>query len=128
VVYAVYTQCRESRKLLTNGQCPLYFPVERILGFTYVKFYHRANNYGKRVDGIYNITIVNKDGDIHLPLTLFTCTTLRYALLEWQKIKGGHLKASKSKLRGNRPDRWDYFNYTNQRGKKAACCATTGRK
>ena len=30
VVYAVQMQCRECRKLLTNGQRPVYFLVEAI--------------------------------------------------------------------------------------------------
>jgi len=59
---------------------------------------------------------------------MFTCTALRHALLEWQKNKGIHSKASKTKLKADRPDRANYFNYKNDGGKNASCCAATGRK
>jgi len=72
--------------------------------------------------------IDDKDGHIPLPLIMFTCTALRHALLEWQKNKGVHPKASKSKLKVDRPDRSNYFNYKNDGGKNASCCAATGRK
>jgi len=62
------------------------------------------------------------------PLILFICTTLRHALLEWQKNKGVHQKASKSKLKADRPDRSNYFNYKNDGGKIPSCCAVPGRK
>jgi len=59
---------------------------------------------------------------------MFTCTALRHALLEWQKTKGVLLKASKSKLKADRPVRTNYFNYKDNGGKNASCCAATGRK
>jgi len=54
--------------------------------------------------------------DIPSPLIMFTCTALRHALLEWQKNKGVHPKASKSKLKADRPDRSEYFNHKNDGG------------
>jgi len=59
---------------------------------------------------------------------MFTCTSLRHALLKWQKNNGVHPKASKSKLDAYRPDRSNYLNYKNDNGKKASCCAATGHK
>jgi hypothetical protein len=59
---------------------------------------------------------------------MFTCTALRHALLEWEKNKGVHPKASKSKLNADRPDRSNYFNRKNDSGKIASSCAATGRK
>jgi len=128
VVYAVQIQRRECRKLLTNGQRPLYFLAEAILGFIYIKFYHRANNRSEYADGFLNSMIDDKDGHIPSPLIMFTCTALRHALLEWQKNKGVHPKASKSKLKADRPDCSNYFNYMNDGGKIASCCAATGHK
>jgi hypothetical protein len=72
--------------------------------------------------------INNKDGHIPSPLIMFTYTALRHALLEWQKNKGVHPKASKSKLKADRPDRSNYFNHKNDGGKIASCCTVTGRK
>jgi hypothetical protein len=63
--------------------------------------------------------INDKDGHIPSPLIMFTCTALHHALLEWQKNKGVHPKASKSKLKADRPDRSNYFNYKNDSGKIA---------
>jgi hypothetical protein len=37
---------RESQKLLTNGQHPLYFLLEAIPRFIYNEYYHQANNRG----------------------------------------------------------------------------------
>jgi hypothetical protein len=128
VVYAVEMERRESRKLLTNGQRPLYFLAEAIPRFIYIKFYHRANNRGKYADGFYNSMIDDKDGHIPSPLIMFTCTALPHALLEWQKNKGVHPKASKSKLKVDRPDRSNYFNCKNDGGKIVSCGAVTGRK
>jgi len=128
VVYAVQIQRRESRKLLRNGQHPLYFLAEAIPGIIYIKFYHRGNNRCKYADGFYNSMINDKDGHIPSPLIMFTCTALRHALMEWQKNKGVHPKASKSKLNANRPDRLNYFNYKIDGGKNASCCAASGRK
>jgi len=79
-------------------------------------------------DGVYNSMTDNKDGDIPLPLIMLTCTALRHVLLEWQKNKGVHPKASKSKVKADRLDRSNYFNYKNDSGKNVACCAATGRK
>jgi len=59
---------------------------------------------------------------------MFTCTALRHALLKWQKNKGVHPKASKSKLKADRPDCSNYLNRKNDGGKIASCCAVTGRK
>jgi len=72
--------------------------------------------------------IEDKDGHIPSPLIMFTFTTLRHALLEWQKNKRVHPKASKSKLKADRPDCSNYFNCRNDGGKIASCCAVTGRK
>ena len=72
--------------------------------------------------------IDNKDSHVPLPLIMFTCTALRYTLLEWQKNKGVHPKASKSKLKEDRPDRSNYFNYKNDGGTNASCHAAMGRK
>jgi hypothetical protein len=72
--------------------------------------------------------IHDKDGHIPSPLIMFTCTALRRALLEWQKNKGVHPKASMSKLKADRPDHSNYFNCKNDGGKIASSCAVTGRK
>jgi len=72
--------------------------------------------------------IDDKDSHITSPLLMSTCTALRHALLEWQKNKGVHSNASKSKLKADRPDHSNYFNYKNDFGKIASCCAATGRK
>jgi len=94
----------------------------------HIKLYHHANNHGKYADGFYNSMINDKDGHIPSPLIMFTCTALRHALLEWQKNQGVHPKASKSKLKADRPDRSNYFNHKNECGKIATCCAVTGHK
>jgi hypothetical protein len=72
--------------------------------------------------------INDKDSHMPSPLIMFTCTALRHALLKWQKNKGVHPKASKSKPKADRPDRSNYFNHKNYGGKIASCCAVTGRK
>jgi hypothetical protein len=87
-----------------------------------------VNNNGKYGDGFYNSMINDKDGHIPSPLIMFTCIALRRALLEWQKNKGVHPNASKSKLKADRPDSSNYFNHKNDGGKLASCCAVTGRK
>jgi len=87
-----------------------------------------VNNCGKYADGFYNSMIDDKNGHIPLPLIMFTCTALRHALLEWQKNKGVHPKACKSKLKAGRPDRSNYFNHKNNGGKIASCCAVMGHK
>jgi hypothetical protein len=117
VVYAAQIQRRESQMLLTNGQRPLYFLSEAIPRFIYIKFYHHVNNRGKYADEFYNSMINDKDSHIPSPLIMFTCTALRHALLEWQKNKGVHPKASKSKLKADRPVRSNYFNHKNDGGK-----------
>jgi len=72
--------------------------------------------------------INDKDSHIPSPVIMFTCTALRHALLEWQKYKGVHPKASKSKLKADRPDRSNYFNHKNDASKIASSCAETGCK
>jgi hypothetical protein len=84
---------------------------EAIPGFIYIKFYHRLNTRCQYAAGYYNSMINDKDSYIPSPLIMFTCTTLRHAPLEWQKNKGVHPKASKSKLKADRPDPSNYFNY-----------------
>jgi hypothetical protein len=59
---------------------------------------------------------------------MFTRTVLRHSLLEWQKKKGVHLKASNSKPKADRPNRSNYFNHKNDGGKIASCCDVTRRK
>jgi hypothetical protein len=76
---------------------------------------------------VYSI-IDNKDGHIPSPLSMFSSTALRYALLPWEKNKSVHPKASKSKLDADRPDRSNYLIATNEVGKNASCRAATGRK
>jgi len=72
--------------------------------------------------------IDDKDGHIPSPLIMFTCTALRHALLEWQKNNGIHPKASKSKLKADRPDHSNYFNNKNDGDKNASCCVATCSK
>jgi len=72
--------------------------------------------------------IDDKDGHIPSPLIMCTCTALRHALLEWQKNKGVHLKAFKSKRKADRPDCSNYFICKNEGGKIVSCCTVTGRK
>jgi len=57
-----------------------------------------VNNYDKYADGFHNSMIDDKDGHIPLQQIMFTCTALRHTLLEWQKNKAVHPKASMSKL------------------------------
>jgi hypothetical protein len=64
----------------------------------------------------------DKSGHIASPLIMFTCPSLCDALLEWQKNKGIHPKASKSKLKAHRPDRSNYYNCMNDSGKIVSCC------
>jgi len=72
--------------------------------------------------------INDKDGHILSPLIMFTCTASRHALLEWQTNKGVYPKASKLKLKADRPDCSNYFNHKNDIDKIASCCAVMGRK
>jgi len=74
-------------------------------------------------DGFYNSMIDHKDSHIPSPLIMFIFTTLRHALLVWQKNRGVHPKASKSKLKVHSPDGSNYFNYYNDGGQDASCCA-----
>ena len=111
-----------------NGWCPLYFLAQAIPWVMCNKFYHRANIHPKYGDGFYNSMIDNKDGHIPSPLIIFKSSVLRHTLLEWQKNKDVHPKASNSKLNADRPDRSNYFNYKNDSGKLASCCAVMGRK
>jgi hypothetical protein len=128
VMYAAQIQRRGTEKLLTNAHRPLYFLSEATPWFIYIKFHHRANNCSKYADGLYNSMINDKDGHIPSPLIMFICTALRHALLELQKNKGIHPKASKSKLKVDRPDRSNNFNHKNDSGKNASCCAAKGPK
>jgi hypothetical protein len=52
-------------------------------------------------DGFSNSMIDDKDGHVPSPLIMFTCTALRHAILKWEKNKGVHLTASKSKLKAD---------------------------
>jgi len=87
-----------------------------------------VNNRGKYADEFYNSMINYKDGHIPSPLIMFTCTALRHDVLEWQKNKDDHPKASKSKLKVDRPDRLNYFNHKNDSRKITSCCTVTCRK
>jgi len=128
VVYAVQIQCRDSRKLLTDGHRPLCFLVDASLRIICIRYYHSVNDRGKFADGFDNSMVNDKDGHIPSPPIMFTSTALCHALLVWQKNKGVHLKASKSKLKVDRPDRLNDFNYKNDGGKNASCWAATSRK
>jgi len=59
---------------------------------------------------------------------MFTFTAWRHALLQCQKNKGGHLRASKSKLKADSPDHLNNFNYKNDRGTDSSCGAAPGPK
>jgi hypothetical protein len=59
---------------------------------------------------------------------MFTCIALRHAPLEWQKNKGVHLQASKSKLNVDSPDPSNNFNHKSESGKNESCCAATSPK
>jgi hypothetical protein len=69
-----------------------------------------------------------KDGYIPSPLIMFTCNALRHAVLEGQKISGIVPKASKSKLKVDRPNSLNNINYKNDGGMIASCPTATGRK
>jgi len=83
---------------------------------------------GKFADGLYNSMINDQDGHIPWPRLMFTCTAVRHPSLEWQKNKGVHLRGSNSKLKADRPDHSNYFNYIKDDGMNASCCAATGHK
>jgi hypothetical protein len=72
--------------------------------------------------------IDDKDGHIPSPLIMITCTALRDALLEWQKHKGVHPKASNSKLHADKPDRSNYFNCKNEGVRMVFYCTVMVRK
>ena len=69
-----------------------------------------------------------KDGHIPLPQIKFTCIALCDALLEWQNNNGVPPTASMSKLKANRHDHSNCFNYKTDSGIKASCCAAMGHK
>jgi hypothetical protein len=97
-------------------------------GCSYFKFYPRGNDRSKYADGYYNSVIDDKDSYIPSAPIMFTYTALRHAPLDWQKNKGVHLKASKFKLKADRPDRSNYINYKNDGGKIPSCWAAKGPK
>jgi hypothetical protein len=66
--------------------------------------------------------------DVLSTLIMFTCAALPHRLLEWQKSKVVHAKAAKLNLNVDRRDRSDYFNYRNDGGTNASCCAAIGYK
>jgi hypothetical protein len=72
--------------------------------------------------------IDDKDGLIASPLIMCTCTALRHAHLEWQKNKGVHPKATKSKLKADTPDRSNNFNCKNHGRKIISCRDVTSHK
>jgi len=124
----VQIQRGDSRKLLTNGQCPPYFLPEALLQLISIKFLHWTNNRGKYGDGFDNSIVDNKDHHLPSTLIMFTCTALRHALLQCQKSKGVHPRGSKSKLEAGRPDRSNNFNYNNNSAINVFCTAATGCK
>jgi hypothetical protein len=69
-----------------------------------------------------------KNGHISSLLIMFTSTTLRHTLLEWQRNKYFYPKGPKSKLKEDRPDPTNNFNYLNDGGENTSCCPATGRK
>ena len=79
-------------------------------------------------NGFSTSMVDDKDGHIPSPLIMFTCTALHHALLEWQRNLGFLPKATRSKLKADRPNRSNYFYYRNDGGKNASCCAATGCK
>jgi len=111
-----------------NVYHPLDFMAEAFPRYIYIKFYHPAIIRVKYADGFYNSMNDSKYGHIPSTLFMFTCTALRHALLECQHNNGAHPKPSKSKLKADRPDRLNYFNYTNDGGLNACCCAAMGFK
>jgi hypothetical protein len=111
-----------------NGQRPLYFLPDAIPGVATSNFILGGMTCSKYADGYYNSVIDDKDSYIPSPPIMFTYTALRHAPLDWQKNKGVHLKASKFKLKADRPDRSNYFNYKNDGGKIPSCWAAKGPK
>lgn len=121
-------QCRNSQKLQTNGQYQHYFLAQSIPGFIYNNFCYQANYHGIYIAGFYNSKIDDKNGNIPLPLIIFTRTPLGQAPVQWHINAGVHLKASKSRLNTNLTDYSNYFNFSNDCGKNASCCAAMGSK
>jgi len=72
--------------------------------------------------------IEGKGSKIPSSQSMFYCTALYRALLQWQKNNRVHPNASKSKLTADWPDRLNYLNYKNASGKNSSCCAAMGRK
>jgi hypothetical protein len=105
--------------ILPGGSNPMFYLHQ---------IFHQAKNCSMYADGFYFSLIDDKDYHIPLPLIMFTCTTLCHALLEWEKNKGFHPKASNSKPKVDRPYRSKYFKYKNDGGKIASCCAIIGGK
>jgi len=128
VMYAVQVQCRESRKLKTHSQDPLYFLAEEIPSCIYIEWYHRAYNRGMYADGYYECWMVHKDSCIPSQRIMFTSTALHHATLQWQKNSGFYSKASQWKLKVDKSDRSNYFNYKNGGGNNPLCCTATCRK
>jgi hypothetical protein len=128
VVYMVQTQHREHRKLLMNGQHPLYFLAATMPQYISMTFHHLVNQCSKYADGSYNSMIDDNDSHTPLPLIMFTCTALRHPILKWQRNNHVHPTASKLNLKAGRPDCLYYFNYKNDDGKYIFCCIATGRK
>ena len=128
MVYTAQIQRRVSRKLLTNGNRLVYLLAEGILQVISLKFYHRANNPGNYADKFHKSMINDKDGHIPSPLIMVMSTVLHHALLEWQKNKCFHPKASKSKLKADRPDQSNYYHLKNDGGNNASRCTTTGHQ
>jgi hypothetical protein len=72
--------------------------------------------------------IDDKNGHKLSPLIMFTCMALRHALLEWQRYTRVHPKASKARLKADRPDLSNYFNCKNDGRTIVFCSAVTGCK
>jgi hypothetical protein len=84
-----------------------------------------VNNHPKYANSLYYSMINDKDSHIPSPMIILTCTMLHHALLEWQKDKGVHPKASKSKLKADRADPSNNFNNKNGGGTDSSCCTVT---
>ena len=70
----------------------------------------------------------DRDGHIPSPLIIYTCTALRHAALELEMNEGVRPKDFKSKVKVDRPDRSNYFNYKNDGGMNASGSVAPGRK
>jgi len=78
-------------------------------------------------DELYKSMLDDKDGNIPSPLIIDMCIALRHDLLQWQKSKSVEQKASKTKLKADRPHRMNNFNLMNVVGMIASCYAAIGR-